>query len=202
MLQLGSPARHLLDSRRLSARFAAHAGFIVATASAAVFALYSFPGVAGVFGCVLAMLMGLVAFIDRQHLIIPDWLNVTAGTIGLSQCLFFELDRGMVEGLELSLLRGGALALAFFTVRWLYHVFRGREGLGLGDVKLAFVAGVWLDWWALPVSVEIAALSALAKYICGSFFGQSDPSARMPFGLFFGPSIWIAWIIQASVAGH
>ena len=47
--------------------------------------------------------------------------------------------------------------LAFFAFRAGYRRFRGIEGIGLGDVKLAAVAGVWLDWVDLPVAVDIAA---------------------------------------------
>ena len=35
---------------------------------------------------------------------------------------------------------------SFFALRYGYARLRGRQGLGLGDVKLAFVAGAWLDW--------------------------------------------------------
>ena len=54
------------------------------------------------------------------------------------------------------------MAAAFFGLWALYRRLRGREGIGLGDVKLAGVAGVWLDWPTIPVAVEIAALAALA----------------------------------------
>ena len=56
------------------------------------------------------------------------------------------------------------MAIAFFSLRILYRRIRGHDGIGLGDVKLAGVAGVWLDWWVLPVAIEIAALAALAAY--------------------------------------
>ena len=81
----------------------------------------------------------------------------------------------------------------------LYGRLRGREGLGLGDVKLAGAAGVWLDWWAMPIAIEIGALAALALYVAGHILGRRRIRAttRLPFGLFLAPAIWIAWLLQA-----
>src|SRR5262249_57454028 len=74
----------------------------------------------------------------------------------------------------------------------------GREGLGLGDVKLAGVAGVWLDWPAMPIAIEIAALGALALYVAGHVLGRRriHAATRLPFGLFLAPAIWLAWLPQ------
>jgi len=95
-------------------------------------------------------------------------------------------------------LRGLALALFLFTVRVLYAQVRGRQGLGLGDVKLAFVAGAWLNWLMIPVAIELAALAALSAYLWRRLvLGQSiSPTSRIPFGLFFAPAIWICWLLE------
>jgi len=100
-----------------------------------------------------------------------------------------------------ALLRGGVLALCFLALRIGYRRLRQREGIGLGDVKLAAVAGAWLDWLILPTAVEIAAISALAlyavhRYVLGRPF---DPQSRMPFGLFLAPAIWLGWLLQTAV---
>ena len=70
--------------------------------------------------------------------------------------------------------------------------------MGLGDVKLAAVAGVWLDWASLPLVVEVAAVSALAAALYARLRGAGfDLSARLPFGAFFAPAIWICWLLTA-----
>lgn len=71
--------------------------------------------------------------------------------------------------------------------------------MGLGDVKLAAVTGVWLDWINLPVAVNIAALSALASALFRRLRGVDvDPKAKLPFGAYFAPAIWICWVLAAS----
>ena len=94
--------------------------------------------------------------------------------------------------------RGAVLALLFLALRELYWRLRGRDGLGLGDVKFAAAAGVWLDWPAMPVAIEIAALAALALYVLGHVLGRRriQATTRLPFGLFLAPAIWLAWLFQ------
>jgi leader peptidase (prepilin peptidase)/N-methyltransferase len=98
-------------------------------------------------------------------------------------------------------MRGGVLFLAFFSLGKLHSYFRGRQGLGLGDVKLAGVAGAWLDWLAMPIAVEIAALAALSVYVLRQLILGKPLSAtnRIPFGVFFAPAIWGCWLLQTMV---
>jgi leader peptidase (prepilin peptidase)/N-methyltransferase len=80
-------------------------------------------------------------------------------------------------------------------------LLRGREGLGWGDVKLAGVAGVWLDLVMLPIAIEIAALGAIAVYLWRQY-SRSRPlrlESRLPFGAFLAPSIWLGWLLEASL---
>jgi leader peptidase (prepilin peptidase)/N-methyltransferase len=162
-------------------------------------------GPAGYFGAGLGLIMLAIAAVDARRFIIPDSLNAAGFALGLvyalAQGMWIEGEGGVAELLMLAALRAGALALIFFALRLAYARARGREGLGLGDVKLAAVAGVWLDWSAMPVAIEIAALSALAVY-AGRYFVRGRPlkaTTRLPFGLFFGPSIWVAWLIEMTV---
>ena len=78
---------------------------------------------------------------------------------------------------------------------------RGREGLGLGDVKLAGVAGAWLDWATVPLAAEVAALAALGCYVVGRISTGRPISAtnRMPFGFFLAPAIWLGWLFEVAV---
>ena len=99
------------------------------------------------------------------------------------------------------MVRAAVLGLAFLALRALYLRIRGREGIGLGDVKLAAVAGAWLDWPMMPLAVELAALAGLLAYGLGLLAGRRrfSAAARLPFGLFFAPAIWFCWLVETGV---
>ena len=104
----------------------------------------------------------------------------------------------MLQAVAMAVLRGTVLALIFFALRYGYARLRGRQGLGLGDVKLAFVAGAWLDWSMIPLAIQLAAFAALSAYLVRQLVSGRSISAtnRMPFGLFFAPAIWICWLLE------
>jgi leader peptidase (prepilin peptidase) / N-methyltransferase len=171
----------------------AYAGAAALIGVVASFALV--PDARGVWGAGLAVLMVAIAAIDARRFIIPDELTVSAIALGLAYAAV--QDPGTwPQAVAWSLLRGAAPAAVFFAVRAGYRQWRGREGIGLGDVKLAAVAGVWLDWPTIPVAVEIATVAALATYLVMyvGFRRAVRRTTRMPFGLFLAPAIWLAWI--------
>lgn len=139
--------------------------------------------------------MATVAAIDARYLIIPNELNAAALALALIAAAT-QIDAATSIGL--AILRGATLALLFLCLRFAYRLIRKRNGLGLGDVKLAGVAGAWLGWTAMPIAVEIAALLALAVYASRQWLlaRPLDATSRLPFGLFFAPAIWLAWLLQ------
>jgi leader peptidase (prepilin peptidase)/N-methyltransferase len=148
----------------------------------------------------LAVLMIAIAVIDARRFIIPDKLTVAALALGFLNAAILDTDM-VVEALTYAALRGAALTFAFLSVRILYKSIRGREGIGLGDVKLASVAGVWLYWSVVPIAIEIAALAALTVYAVRHFYGGQPIRATtmLPFGLFFAPAIWLGWLLQTTL---
>jgi leader peptidase (prepilin peptidase) / N-methyltransferase len=168
----------------------------VIAAVAVVASIVSAPGVIGFLGACLAVLMVAIAVIDWRNFTIPNALNAAGFCLGLAHALV-QQPGGMLLAVALALLRGAALAFLFLTIRYGYSRIRKRQGLGLGDVKLAGVAGAWLDWSTMPLAVEIAAFAALAVYAMRQLILGRPISAtsRLPFGLFFAPAIWICWFI-------
>ncbi len=73
---------------------------------------------------------------------------------------------------------------AFWLLRWGYFKWRGREGLGLGDVKLMAAIGALVGWQMIAVVTLIAALMALAVALISKIRGEiSDfKSTKLPFG--------------------
>jgi len=68
-------------------------------------------------------------------------------------------------------------------------------------VKLAGVAGVWIEWSIIPIAIEIAALAALGTYLVRHWWLRRAvrPTTRLPFGLFLAPAIWIGWLFEATL---
>jgi leader peptidase (prepilin peptidase) / N-methyltransferase len=183
------------DSRRndiIEGSLAGATGLIVVATS-----LYAAPGLEGAAGGGLGLIMLAVALIDSRLLVIPDGLGASAFVLGLAETAFEHWREMPAPALD-SLIRAAAMSAAFFVFRFAYRRLRGREGMGLGDVKLAGVAGVWLDWPSLPIAVEIAALGALGFVAWRLILTRRapDPSAKLPFGTFFAPAIWICWLVE------
>ena len=169
---------------------------------AAYASIISDPGAAGFIAAMFAMAMLAIAIIDWRSFIIPDWLNAVGLALALGHAA--AQNPGMkVQAMLLAASRGIVLALVFLILRFVYAQIRRRQGLGLGDVKLALVAGAWLDWLMIPVAIELAAFAALSAYLWRHFVrGQLiSATSRMPFGLFFAPAIWISWFLQIKWLG-
>jgi leader peptidase (prepilin peptidase)/N-methyltransferase len=171
------------------------ATIVVAAIATAAASMIVVPGGRGLAGAGLACLMIAIAAVDARRFIIPDELTAAALALGLADAAIRHPD-GIGEALALAALRGGIVAAAFFGLWAVYRRLRGREGIGLGDVKLAGVAGVWLDWPSIPIAVEIAALAALAVCLVRWLaLGRAiSTTTRLPFGAFLAPAIWIAWL--------
>ncbi len=167
----------------------------VAIASVAV-SLATAPHMGGVLASGLALVSIAIAVIDARIFIIPDELSIAGLILGLAYTGL--ADQSALEAVTVAVLRGFVVALIFLLVRAAYHWLRGRQGIGLGDVKLAAVAGVWLDWPMIPIAVQIAAVTALGVYLTRQLAGGRSirPTSRLPFGLFFAPAIWLGWILD------
>ncbi len=171
--------------------------FGVLGAGAVLASLAAAPGWAGVAGAVLASLMLAIAVIDHRRMIIPDELNALALIAGLVAAGAGAEDARAMAIVH-ALVRSAIMFALFLAFRAGFRRLRGVEGMGLGDVKLAAVAGAWLDWASLPLVVEVAALSALAAALYARFRSEGfDLRGRLPFGAFFAPAIWVCWLIAA-----
>jgi leader peptidase (prepilin peptidase)/N-methyltransferase len=167
---------------------------------AAIATMLIVPGLRGVIGGGLAILMLSIAIVDARQFIIPDRLVFIAIVLGLvSTGVESRLD---AAEMLIAVVRGALMALVFGALRGAYAKLRKREGMGLGDVKLAIVAGVWLDWMTIAAAIEIAALAALVvtgvRIVRGRQITGGTP---IPFGLFFAPAIWVAWLIEVNFMG-
>jgi leader peptidase (prepilin peptidase)/N-methyltransferase len=190
MNDAGQSRQHLIEG-----------GIVGVVALAAVAAsLWAAPGLRGALGAALALVMLAISVIDARRFIIPDTLSATALALALINAATQDWQTALA-GIEAAVLRAAVLAASFLAIRAAYAWIRGRQGIGLGDVKLAAVAGAWLEWTTIPIAIEIAALAALATVAVRQFARGRPLRAlgRLPFGLFLAPAIWLGWLLDATV---
>jgi leader peptidase (prepilin peptidase)/N-methyltransferase len=82
----------------------------------------------------------------------------------------------------------GALAGTFVVrwVKWLFEVGFGKEALGLGDADLLLMAGAFLGWQGVVMSLFVGAFAALFVFklpsIVIGFVRKSPIERELPFG--------------------
>jgi leader peptidase (prepilin peptidase)/N-methyltransferase len=163
--------------------------------------LVAAPGPDGVLGAFLGALMLAIAASDFRRYIIPNELTGAALALGLLRAGAAGPEAGWAAAIWAAL-RALAVALPFLALMAGYRWWRGRDGLGLGDIKLAAVAGAWLSFVTVFAVVELATLSALGAYFVSRYLSKRplDATARLPFGLFLAPAIWVGWLVEAILA--
>lgn len=166
--------------------------------AAALGSLVAAPGSDGLCGAFLAALMLAIAVSDAGRYIIPNELVAAALALALWRAGTVGPDAGW-SGVLWSGLRAAAIAVPLLTLMAGYRRWRGRDGLGLGDVKLAAVAGAWLGWTTIFAALELAALAALGAYLLAAVLQRRalKGTAFLPFGAFLAPCIWLGWLAEA-----
>jgi leader peptidase (prepilin peptidase)/N-methyltransferase len=168
-------------------------------AAIALVAGWSLPGPAALAATGLGVLMVAGADIDARTYLIPDLVSLGALAGGLLVA-FVLAPADPWASLAAAAVRAAATALCVFLVRLGYGRLRGREGLGLGDVKLAGAVGAWLPLEAIPLCVGLAAAGALACAALARLRGEDvAATTRLPFGAFLCPALWlVAYAVMLS----
>lgn len=146
--------------------------------------------IACAFGWVLlALMVG-----DLRRMILPDFLTLPLIPAGLAVAWLWHGQ----SALEDRAIGAAAGFLAFAGLRLAYRRWRGREGLGGGDVKLLAAAGAWIGWQGLPVLVLAAALMALAVVMVVAVDRRGDGALRadrpVAFGAYLCLALWAIWL--------
>lgn len=132
--------------------------------------------------CVVVLGAGLLALavIDFRTGYLPDGLQLALAVAGIA-----VLAAGSPIGIgwtDAGL--GAALNMAvFYGLRWLVSRYKGREAMGLGDVKLVGVGGLWLGPWALPYIMAVGGIATLiGAGLAGAATGKPVWRGEMPLG--------------------
>lgn len=96
-----------------------------------------------------------ISFIDLDHRIIPNEISLPGIVIAFAAS--FLWPGFWVDSLLGILLGAGGL----FLLSLVYSVLRGREGMGMGDVKMLGMLGGWLGWQCLPFVLLLASIQGV-----------------------------------------
>jgi len=125
----------------------------------------------------LASVLLAAIVIDLQYMIIPDRLNLAGGIIAVIMSFRWG-PAGIVKGIE-----GAVIGVSFLIVMIVMGkiLFR-RDGVGMGDVKLAVVIGMFLGpfWCFLTfvVAVFIGGIWGIFRLVSGGLkMGHEIPFA-------------------------
>jgi len=144
----------------------------------------------------------VLVFTDLRDRILPDVVNYTGFVIGLALSLVLQPADGTAAWLArhifdfpapvllLSLadaLFGAAIGAGLlWAVSEIYFRLRGREGMGMGDVKMMLMVGSFLG-------IKRTLLTIFAGSLLGSVLGiafilsrRKDSTYELPFGTFLG----------------
>lgn len=138
-------------------------------------------------GCALGWTLLILSLIDWQDGILPDLLTLPLAAVGV-----------LASGLDWTDAALGALvgAALLAVPALIYRHFRGRDGLGWGDVKLAAASGAWLGWPAMPSMILVAALVGIAAVLLRRWWRKTSAGETIPFGPALAAATWLLWLMR------
>ena len=140
-----------------------------------------------VLGVVLVVLLVPMALIDLDHRIIPNRLTGPAAVLALA------LGTALDPGGELSRVLSGLGAGGFF----LLAAIASPGGMGMGDVKLAGVLGLFLG---APVAVALLVALVAGVLVGGGIIAAKGVAAGRKTAVPFGPFLALGGVV-ALLAG-
>lgn len=164
-----------------------------------------------VFAVALFYLLMVLSFIDLDHLRLPNELVGLLAAIGALGVVCSTLSgspalplvgiapSGLLASPLTAALAGALLGgVPVLLLAWGYRALRGRSGLGMGDVKLLAVLGVYVGPYVL-LALMVGSIAGVVAGLSGAR-GERLLQRRIPFGPFLalggvvaalaGPAVW------------
>lgn len=133
-------------------------------------------------GCaaLLAVILIALSVIDLRTGYLPDPLQGALAVTGIG---VFIIGSPINLSPGLAIAGAGVNGGLFWGLRWLVSRLKGREAMGLGDVKLVAAGGLWVGPFALPyIMAAGGVLTLLGAGVAGLVTGKAVWRGEMPLG--------------------
>jgi len=144
-------------------------------------------------GAGLASTLVLLALIDWDTTLLPDWVVFPLGLVGLvSSFVGLTPHSLLVSAVSAAVVLGLMGGLG-----WVFQRIKGESGIGGGDLKLLAVLAAWWGVVGVLYVVLWASVLTVVWYLVWRRFKGLGPQAEWPFG----PAIVVAalvWGLQAA----
>ncbi|MEZ5205332.1 MAG: prepilin peptidase [Acidimicrobiales bacterium] len=144
--------------------------------------------------CVLFSVLLALSVIDLELYILPNRITYPAilGSLVAIPVLSFAVADDPVGSIVVSYLCGIGFALVLLIPLLGYSLVMKKDGMGMGDIKLAVILGMWLGWLhpILPLMALIVA-SVVGIVMGMAFMVKRGRSDYFPFG----PSLAIGTVV-------
>jgi leader peptidase (prepilin peptidase) / N-methyltransferase len=136
----------------------------------------------------------VATFIDIDHRIIPDLITLP-GIPAFFVASFFLPHSNLIEPLIRSvvgILAGGG---SLFLVAWTYERLTGKEGMGMGDVKLLAMIGALLGWRGVLFTIFSGSSAGCLVGLLLMVKNRGGLKMAVPFGPFLslGALLYVFW---------
>ena len=122
--------------------------------------------------------MIVLGAIDLRHRVLPDVITLPGLAAGVACSLWWP------PGWQASVIGAVAGWAILWTVGEAYFRMRGREGMGMGDVKMLAMVGAFLGWRHMLVTLLIASLSGSLVGGAMALASRENLKYALPFGSF------------------
>jgi leader peptidase (prepilin peptidase)/N-methyltransferase len=188
-----------LDGGAAPSRTAAWLALLAGALAVALTAAACFDGARAATAALLGWGLLALARFDLAAGLLPDRLTAPLALAGLAVAAI-EAPEAMTASLGAALLGMIAGFASLAGIALVYRRWRGRDGMGLGDAKLLGAAGAWLGAAALPLTVCLAATSALVAVLATRRFGwRFERDGAIPFGPFLCLAAWIVFLTRGDM---
>lgn len=145
-------------------------------------------------GSVLASTLLLLALIDWDTTLLPDWLVLPLGVAGL-----FAAHAGFTpHSLPVSVASAVVVLGLLGGLAWAFRRIKGASGIGGGDLKLLAALATWLGLVGVLYVVLGASVVTVAWNLVWRRFKGLGPEDEWPFGpaIVAAALVWGLWAVR------